>query len=302
MPRQRSALPAGLRDSSFTTAEATALGVGSKRLRGGDLVTPIRGTRLTREADGLIARCRAYALHRRVDFAFSHATAASLYGVPLPRTDDRIHVSVRAPGRAPDIRGHVGHKLSRWETRTVHGLPVTTPEQTWLDLAQLFPRDALVVAGDFFVGGDAPLTDRIALARAIAASPGRRGIGRAREAIHSIRHGAESPGESRLRLLLADAGLPVPLLNHELRDASGGFVARIDLAYEHARVALEYEGDIHRVDRRVWQKDIRRRERVEDLGWRMVRVTADDLHTPAVLVHRVRKLIEGHANAPTRGF
>lgn len=302
MPRQRADLPPGLRTVPFTVADATAIGVGRKRLRGDDLLTPIRGTRLTPDADGLIARCRAYALHRRVDFAFSHTTAAALYGVPLPRLDDRIHVTVRAPGRAPTIGGHVGHKLSRWETRTVHDLPVTTPEQTWIDLAQLFSRDVLVIAGDYFVGGDAPLTDRLSLARAMAAAPGRRGIGRAREAIDSIRHGSESPGESRLRLLLVDAGLPVPLLNHELRDASGAFVARIDLAYPHARVALEYEGDIHRVDRSTWQKDIRRRERVEDLGWRMIRVTADDLRVSGELIRRVRRLIEGRVSAPKRAF
>lgn len=302
MPRQRSSLPAELLNSPFTVANASARGVGRKRLRGDDLLMPVRGTRLTADADGMIARCRAYALHRRVDFAFSHTTAATLYGVPLPGVDERIHVTVRAPGRAPAVRGYVGHKLSHWETRMVRGLPVTTPEQTWLDLAQLFHRDVLVIAGDFLIGGDAPLTDRLSLARAIGAAPGRRGIGRAREAIESIRHGAESPGESRLRLLLADAGLPVPLLNHELRDASGTFVARIDLAYPHARIALEYEGDIHRVDRRTWQKDIRRRERVEDLGWRMIRVTADDLRAPAELTLRVRRLIEGRPNAAIRGF
>lgn len=158
------------------------------------------------------------------------------------------------------------------------------------------------MVGDFLIGGDEPLTDRLALARAIAASPGRRGIARAKEALESIRTGSESPGESRLRLILADAGLPVPLLNHELRDASGIFVARIDLAYPRERIALEYEGDIHRVDRQTWSKDIRRRERVEDLGWRMIRVTADDVHRPAELVQRIRRLIEGHVNAPKTRF
>ncbi|WP_426625480.1 hypothetical protein ACPPVW_05300 [Leifsonia sp. McL0607] len=302
MPRHCSALPPELLAASFTVMNATELGVGRKRLRGGDLVTPIRGTRLTREADGLIARCRAYALHRRLDFAFSHTTAATLYGAPLSGVDDRIHVSVRAPGRAPAIRGFAGHKLARWETWSVHDLPVTTPEQTWLDLAQLLNRDALVVAGDFFVGGDAPLTDRPALARAIAAAPGRRGAARAKQAIEAVRPGSESPGETRLRLLLEDARLPAPLLNHELRDASGGFVARVDLAYPRERIALEYEGDVHRVDRPTWQKDIRRRERVEDLGWRMVRVTADDLRSPGELIRRVRRLIEGHTNVPISRF
>ena len=102
--------------------------------------------------------------------------------------------------------------------------------------------------------------------------------------------------------MLADAGLPAPVLNHELWDRSGVFVARIDLAYPHSRIAVEYEGDIHRVDRQTWQKDIRRREQVEDLGWRMIRVTANDLHSPDVLIQRVRRLIEGHLNAPKTRF
>ena len=78
MPRQRAELPPELRDIPFTVADATALGVGSKRLRGSDLVTPVRGTRLTPEADGLIARCRAYALHRGTDFDDTRWVAALL--------------------------------------------------------------------------------------------------------------------------------------------------------------------------------------------------------------------------------
>ena len=54
---------------------------------------------------------------------------------------------------------------------------------------------------------------------------------------------------------------------------------------------MKYEGDIHRVDQATWRKDIRRRERVEDLGWRMVRVTADDVARPAELIRRLRRLL-----------
>ncbi|MFF2053364.1 hypothetical protein ACFVU2_17320 [Leifsonia sp. NPDC058194] len=241
--------------------------------------------------DGLVERCHAYAQHRGVDFAFSHWTAALLFEAPLPRRDDSpIHVSVPAPGRAPEIAGFVGHKLSEWATVERMGLPVTTPEQTWIDLATMLVPTELLVIGDYFVSGRHPLSTREALARAIAASPGRRGIARARQAIDLIRVGSESPGETRLRLLLESAGLPAPRPNLDIVDGDR-FVARVDLAYPDVCVAVEYEGDIHRVDRAVWRKDIRRRERLEDIGWRTVRVTADDLSQPAELIARLRRLI-----------
>lgn len=260
-------------------------------LRGQDLVRPIRGLRIAREADSLLARCRAYARHRKTDFAFSHTTAATLYGVPLPHVDPLIHVCVRAPGRAPAIAGFAGHKLGRWETRVVHELPVTTPEQTWVDLAQLLARDALVAAGDFLVSGRRPLSSRVALARALEQSGGRRGVHRAREALSLVREGSESPGETRLRLLLSGAGLPAPTLNHVLRGSGGEFIARVDFAFPLHRVALEYEGDFHRVEQTIWQKDIHRQSRIEDLGWRVVRVTSADISSSAELIARMRQLL-----------
>ena len=275
----------------FTTREALANGMTPRKLRSQDLARPIRGIRIARETDSLLMRCRAYATHRRTDFAFSHTTAATLYGVPLPFVDPLIHVSVRAPGRAPAIAGFAGHKLGRWETWLVHDLPLTTPEQTWVDLAQVVARDALVAAGDFLVSGRRPLSSRVALARALKLSGGRRGVHRAREALDLVREGAESPGETQLRLLLSGAGLPTPTLNHELRGAGGEFVARVDFAFPLHRVALEYEGDIHRVERSIWQKDIRRQSRIEDLGWRVVRVTSADITNSAELIARLRQLL-----------
>ncbi len=280
-----------LRREPFTTHDALKSGLSARRLRSHDLVRPIRGIRIAREADGLLARCRAYATHRRTDFAFSHATAATFYGIPLPYLDPLIHVSVRAPGRAPAIAGFAGHKLARWETWLIHDLPVTTPEQTWIDLAQNVPHDALVAAGDFLVSGRRPLSSRVALARTLELSAGRRGVHRAREALDLVREGSESPGETRLRLLLSRAGLPTPTLNFELLGRAGEFIARVDFAFPSHRVALEYEGDIHRVERSIWQRDIHRQSRIEDLGWRVVRVTSSDITNSADLIARLRQIL-----------
>jgi very-short-patch-repair endonuclease len=41
-------------------------------------------------------------------------------------------------------------------------------------------------------------------------------------------------------------------------------------------VAVEYDGDQHRVDRLQYAKDIRRLERLDRLGWLVVRVIAED--------------------------
>jgi hypothetical protein len=263
-------------------------------LRARDLAIPVRGVRLRVEERSLENRCAALLLHRPERMLFSHATAARLYGAPLPASveaDAELHVTVPAGGRAPQIAGVRAHVLAAWREADVHGLPVTTPEQTWLDLAAVLGETALVSVGDFFVSGRDPLTDVTRLAAHLGASSGRRGVARARSAVARVRQGTESAGETRLRLLLADCGLPEPVVNLELHDTDGAFVARVDLAYPDARLALEYEGDIHRTDRVVWQRDIARRERVEDLGWRMVRITAADLASPSELVRRIRRLV-----------
>jgi very-short-patch-repair endonuclease len=55
-------------------------------------------------------------------------------------------------------------------------------------------------------------------------------------------------------------------------------------------VAVEYDGDQHRVDRRQYLKDIRRLEALEQMGWLVVRVVAED--RPADIVRRVRRALE----------
>lgn len=62
--------------------------------------------------------------------------------------------------------------------------------------------------------------------------------------------------------------------------------AYLDLGWAEYMVAVEYDGDQHRTDRRQYVKDIRRLETLERMGWIIVRVVAED--RPAHIVGRVR--------------
>ncbi|WP_141681897.1 endonuclease domain-containing protein, partial [Mycobacterium malmoense] len=98
--------------------------------------------------------------------------------------------------------------------------------------------------------------------------------------------GAQSPRESYLRLLLIDAGLPRPQTQIPVLGVDGMPVAYLDLGWAEDMVAVEYDGDQHRTDRGQYVKDIRRMEMLEQLGWTIVRVVAED--RPAAIVRRVR--------------
>jgi very-short-patch-repair endonuclease len=62
-------------------------------------------------------------------------------------------------------------------------------------------------------------------------------------------------------------------------------VAVLDMGWEEIKVAVEYDGDDHRANRRRFNKDIRRQEAVTNLGWINVRVTVED--TPGGIISRV---------------
>ncbi|MCW2690667.1 MAG: hypothetical protein JWR37_5557 [Mycobacterium sp.] len=99
--------------------------------------------------------------------------------------------------------------------------------------------------------------------------------------------GSQSPKESWLRLILIDAGLPPLVTQIEVR--LGTAVAYLDMGWEDPMVAVEYDGDQHRTDRRQYVKDINRAEMLQRLGWIVVRAIAED--RPAVIVGRVRRAL-----------
>jgi Protein of unknown function (DUF559) len=104
---------------------------------------------------------------------------------------------------------------------------------------------------------------------------GYRGIGQLKRVLDLAEPASESPMETRLRMLLVLAGLPRPSVQVSLYDEAGVFVARPDLCYPERRLALEYDGGIHRNN---LVADNRRQNRLLDAGYRVFRFTAGDIY------------------------
>lgn len=287
--------------AAFAVGEALLLGVSRDRLRTRDLESVFRGSRSRpvelkqmneheRRFAELLAKCAAYVPVAPRDFAFSHVTAARLYRIPLPASlERRAAVDVATSGAVqPRMRGVIGHRIALGATRVIHGFNVVSPEDAWLQLATMLTVDELVVAGDHLVKRKRPLTNIESVRAAAQGSSGRRGIATARSALADIRSGTDSPGETRTRLVIVRAGLPEPVVGHEVVDADGYFVGTPDLAYILEKIAIEYEGEVHRIDQRTFDDDIDRRERFEAAGWRVIRVRARHLRDPHALTERVR--------------
>lgn len=178
------------------------------------------------------------------------------------------------------------------EVTEIDGMAVTTPERTALDVACWYPRDlALIVLDDLLRATPFDPADVESLATRY---PGRRGIRRARATLELVDGGAQSPKETWLRMLLIDAGLPRPHTQIPVFDDTGRAIAYLDMGWPDIKVAIEYDGEQHRTDRRQYTWDVRRLELLETLGWIVVRVVAGD--RPADIVHRVRAAIARRAS------
>jgi hypothetical protein len=294
----RSPLPPEIATRPFRSAEASEFGVSRSRLRSSDLYPGVRGTRWAVQEPNLTERCRLRA--QRLPCAiFSHTTAALLLGIPLPVSwarDPRIQVSVPAPRRAPHAANLIGHspQLTDQDWMTLpSGLHLTRPHRTWLDLAQYLTLEDLVAAGDAVINRGAPLASVSDLHAALRSRKSRRGVRHLRDALALLSDAAESPQESRLRVILHNAQMGELRINHAVTNRFGEFVARTDIEVVDSGVVLEYMGDYHRTTPEQWRADMTRRSRIEAAtGKRVMEINADDLRNPAELVARIRALAQ----------
>lgn len=174
-------------------------------------------------------------------------------------------------------------RLASDEVTHVDRLPVTTPARTAYDLGRQLPRGNAVVRLDALMWATPfSVEDVLLLAKRY---PGARGLRRLRAALALVDGGAASPKETWLRLLLVDAGLPVPTTQIPVHE-NWRLIGVLDMGWEEYKVAVEYDGDHHRANRRQYVKDQRRLRKLEAMGWILIRVIAED--APEDVVRRVR--------------
>jgi very-short-patch-repair endonuclease len=192
--------------------------------------------------------------------------------------------------RLPGIRIR-GDRIEDDEIEIVAGIPVTSSVRTTLDLGCWYPTITAVGAIDALARAtDVKAADVELLAQRYA---GRRGITRAREAVSLFDAGAQSPKESWLRVVLIQAGLPRPQTQIPVSNDFGEVIAYLDMGWEDVKVAVEYDGEQHRSDRRQYTWDIRRQEILERRGWIVIRVVAGN--RTAEIVRRVRAALARRA-------
>ncbi len=216
-------------------------------------------------------------------------SALCLSGIPEVTEHDRaVEVIVPRGVRFGPIRGIRVRTTSLADDEVVPA-PIrrTTPLRSCLDVAREPDLVEAIIALDMALARNRVTEkDLREAADQLCAVPGMR---RAKVAIGLADGRAESPQESRLRVTLAHAGLtPVP--QHVVVDRAGRFVARVDLAFVAARIAVEYEGSWHWEPGQL-RRDRQRLDRLTAVGWRVIHVTAKDLREPETLVARIRALL-----------
>lgn len=215
----------------------------------------------------------------------SHHTAATLWGGIVPDHPD-IHVSSpRNRSRRDGITAH--RRKEGQEVVPFRGYRVTSPVQTFLDMAHCLSLVDLVVLGDSLVRRRRTTPEQLVSATRRHRGPYSR---LARRAAALVRAGVDSAMETRVRLLIVLAGLPEPEVDHRVHDHDGTLLRRYDLSYLPYRLIIEYDGRQHAESEEQWLTDLTRDETLDDEQIRRLVIVSRDVHsTPGNTLARITR-------------
>jgi very-short-patch-repair endonuclease len=206
---------------------------------------------------------RAWSLVLPSASAFTHLTAAGLYGWWLPSCPPHpVFVAMRRCDPRPRRPGLLVCRHPKSFAFTLRdGLRVTTPAETILAAARDLGVLDLVVLGDSALrSGHVTRTEL-----EICAGQRRRGAPLLRAVIPLLDKRSESAWESIMRVLQVAAEIPVEP-QHPVHDEDGRFLARADFWVVGTRRLHEYDGGVHR-DPEVQDSDLRRDRALLRADW-----------------------------------
>lgn len=311
-------LPPQLRGRTFTRSEAIAFGVPDHRLRARDIVRVCAGVYHHEDPDtgphhsagtgsaalrghSLGEMLRALCVKSSSLWA-SHTTAARLYGLTIPGpSSSNVHLTALHHRSSPvldvPLTLHRARRLPE-DLREIRGIRMSSPEQLLVELSSCVSPTDQVIIGDQLVrrpyrrfeDRTEPWTSMDRLHRTVGSLRGRRGIGRAREALSQIRVGSDSPPETLMRLMIVGAGLPEPELQirtdpHDPHSPAG------DAGYRREKIVIQYEGE-HHFSPEQQAEDQWRNAHFEGQGWTVVLVNRVDLRDGfRTLIRRLKILL-----------
>ena len=285
---------------AYSLASARAAGKSRAQLRGSRFVRLAHDLHVP--VDDAIDRVETLRLLATVlpsDAAFSHGTAAALFGAPVD--PPRLHHVALTPRRVLPQRNELlvhGRRLRRQDVVEHGGLRLTSGAQTFLDLAPSMGPEELVAVGDSLMRLEhltpESLTERLARADRV------RGVVRARACAPLLSPKAMSRPESLIRHWVLTSDLPRPQLQIPIRDRWGVVRTHADLGFEEWQVALEYEGRQH-AEPDQFGRDIDRYSLMAADGWVTLRFANRHLN-PGIVLDRTRRTLISRGWRPPRGL
>jgi very-short-patch-repair endonuclease len=251
---------------------------------------PLLQQKLEEEHAKCLERCRNALKHSSRDFVFSHLAALRLLDIEPPLfpsktslSDTVLQVSVARRSERSKIIGidfHVWNTLSSKDIAVPDAGDVCVKETTlWLQMARYVSFDELVVLGDSTMRTNPQITTDD-FRTALDAAQAFHGKKLCRQALPLISNRSDSSQETRLRMMLHHARLPLPRVNYEIPSEEwGNYPMRVDLAYPNEQVAIEYDGDHHRTDLIQWQRDREKRRILREMGWTVFEPTKWNLES-----------------------
>lgn len=279
-----------LNGQPFTLAGAVTGGVSRDRvrslIRNGEVRAVLHGVYVAASApDDVGLRARAAQLVMPEHGVVCDRCAAWLHGIDileLAELDVTPALDVVSIGGKDGSHrtGVFGGKrdLRPEDVMTLDGIAVTTPIRTACDIACLRGRYRALATLDAFRRSFGISQEE--LGRMFPRYAGRRGCKQLRELVGLSTDQADSQLESWVRLMIHDDGIPMPAPQEWVLVPDWGW-CRVENAYAHLRIAVEYDGEAFHSAAEDREHDRLRREALARLGWRIIVVRKDDLSATA---------------------